>query len=89
MGQRFPFPDNPTGWYRVAFADEVRPNEIASRTYFGMELIAFRTEDGTAHVMEAHCPHLGAHIGVGGSFARCRAVADIGCGFHNPVLALR
>ena len=79
MAQRFPFPDNPTGWYRVAFADEVRPNEIASRTYFGMDLIAFRTEDGTAQVMEAHCPHLGAHIGVGG----CIRDGTVVCPFHN------
>lgn len=79
MGERFPFPDNPTGWFRVAFADEVRVGEIASLQYFGRHLVAFRTEDGAVHVTDAHCPHLGAHLGVGGRIEdRC-----IVCPFHG------
>ena len=63
---RFPFPDYPRGWYRVALGDEVRVGELRSLAYFGRELVAFRTGDGDVHVMDAHCPHLGAHIGMGG-----------------------
>jgi phenylpropionate dioxygenase-like ring-hydroxylating dioxygenase large terminal subunit len=80
MSGRFPFPDNPTGWYRVALADDVRPHELARLSFFGRELIAFRTpDDGRPHVMDAHCPHLGAHIGVGGRVEdRC-----VVCPFHG------
>ncbi|CAN8006910.1 unnamed protein product, partial [Ixodes hexagonus] len=45
----------------------------------GTDLVAFRTKDGTAHVADAHCPHLGAHLGVVG-----RVVGDcIECPFHG------
>ena len=78
MGERFPFPANPTGWYRVAFADDLRPSELTTLSYFGRDLIGFRTDDGV-HVMEAHCPHLGAHIGVGGRIEEACVV----CPFHG------
>ena len=28
--------------------------------------MAYRTDDGVLHVLDAHCPHLGAHLGHGG-----------------------
>jgi 3-ketosteroid 9alpha-monooxygenase subunit A len=34
--------------------------------YFGRKFVAFRTSDGRAHVLDAFCPHLGAHLGYGG-----------------------
>jgi phenylpropionate dioxygenase-like ring-hydroxylating dioxygenase large terminal subunit len=79
MSDRFPFPDNPTGWFRVALGGEIRRNELRTMHFFGRELIAFRADDGRAQVMEAHCPHLGAHIGVGG-----RIEGDcVVCPFHG------
>ena len=48
-------------------------------TYLGQDLVLFRGEDGTARVFDAHCPHLGAHLGVGG-----RVCGDgIICPFHG------
>ncbi|CAN7993110.1 unnamed protein product [Ixodes hexagonus] len=45
----------------------------------GLDLVAFRTKDGIAHVADAHCPHLGAHLGFVG-----RVVGDcIECPFHG------
>jgi phenylpropionate dioxygenase-like ring-hydroxylating dioxygenase large terminal subunit len=79
MSTRFPFPENPTGWYRVALGTDLRPNEITPLSYFGRELIAFRTGDGTARVMDAHCPHLGAHLGFGG----CVEGDTVVCPFHG------
>ena len=39
----------------------------------------FRGEDGVARVFDAHCPHLGAHLGVGG-----RVCGDgLACPFHG------
>src|SRR5687768_10820319 len=79
MSGRFPFPDYPSGWYRVALSDQIRAGELMSLSYFGRELIAFRTDDGDVQVMEAHCPHLGAHIGVGGRVEGSCVV----CPFHG------
>ena len=33
---------------------------------FGRELVLFRTEGGVATILDAHCPHMGAHVGYGG-----------------------
>ncbi len=78
MSTRFPFPDNPTGWYRVAFAGEVGP-VLTPLSFFGRELMAFRDGGGAPHVMAAHCPHLGAHLGYGGRVEQDCVV----CPFHG------
>jgi phenylpropionate dioxygenase-like ring-hydroxylating dioxygenase large terminal subunit len=41
--------------------------------------VAFRDEDAVVHLLDAHCPHLGAHLGFGGTVAGC----DIVCPFHG------
>jgi len=74
---RFPFPI-PTGWFPVAFSDELAPGAVRALRAFGRELVAWRGEDGAAHVFDAHCPHLGAHLGVGG---RVEA-GGLRCPFH-------
>jgi phenylpropionate dioxygenase-like ring-hydroxylating dioxygenase large terminal subunit len=62
----FPFPAFPNGWFAVAYSDDLAVGEVEPLTYFGRDLIMWRGEDGEAHVFDAHCPHLGAHIGFGG-----------------------
>lgn len=47
---RYPF-GIPNGWYLIAYSEE---------------LAAFRGEFGRVSVFDAHCPHLGAHLGIGG-----------------------
>jgi nitrite reductase/ring-hydroxylating ferredoxin subunit len=74
---RFPFP-MPNGWFPVAFADELAPGAVRALRVFGRELVAWRGEDGAAHVFDAYCPHLGAHLGVGG---RVEA-GGLRCPFH-------
>jgi phenylpropionate dioxygenase-like ring-hydroxylating dioxygenase large terminal subunit len=77
-GDRYPFPAYANGWFRVAYSNELAPGEVVSLSYFGRELVVYRDEAGQAHVMDAHCPHLGAHLGVGG-----RVEGDsIRCPFH-------
>ena len=75
---RFPFP-MPFGWFKVAMPAEVPPGAVVSRRYFGTELVLWRGADGDVVCQEAYCPHLGAHLGVGGS------VGDgcIRCPFHG------
>ncbi len=45
----------------------------------GRELVLFRTEDGGAHVLDAYCPHMGAHLGHGGRVQD----GHLQCPFHG------
>jgi nitrite reductase/ring-hydroxylating ferredoxin subunit len=75
---RFPYPAYPNGWFRVSYSSELSAGEVLSLHYFGRELILFRSEEGTARVFDAYCPHLGAHLGHGG-----KVEGDgIRCPFH-------
>ena len=77
-GERYPFPV-PNGWFVVAEAAEIEPGEVRALRYFDRDLVLYRGADGTPHVMDAHCPHLGAHLAVGG-----RVEDDcIRCPFHG------
>lgn len=68
-------PPFPTGWYAVAFSSELATGAVLTRQLAGREVIAYRTQADVANVMNAHCPHLGAHLGMGGEvdgdFIRC------------------
>ncbi|MFO0692128.1 MAG: Rieske 2Fe-2S domain-containing protein [Polyangiales bacterium] len=75
---RFPFPRYPRGWFQIAYSDEVTPGQVAPVRYFGQDLVLFRTEAGEVKLLDAHCPHLGAHLGHGG-----KVVGDVvRCPFH-------
>src|SRR3954453_6132726 len=75
---RYPFPV-PNGWFIVAESADLGPGEVRALYYFGRDLVLYRTADGQARVMDAHCPHLGAHLAVGG-----RVENDcIRCPFHG------
>jgi phenylpropionate dioxygenase-like ring-hydroxylating dioxygenase large terminal subunit len=63
--ERFPHPI-PYGWYFVGYCDELAPGDVRPLHYFGRDLVLFRNEDGKAGMLDAHCPHLGAHLGYGG-----------------------
>ena len=77
--QRFPQPFVPDGWFAVAWADGI-PAEVATPLRaFGRDLVAFRDDDGVPHVLDAHCPHLGAHLGHGGIVEG----GDLRCPFHG------
>lgn len=77
-GRRYPFPV-PNGWFVVASSAELRPGDVRALYYFGRDLVLYRTEDGEARVMDAHCMHLGAHLAVGGRVEG----ACIRCPFHG------
>ena len=75
----YPMPSVPHGWYAVLRSDQLRPGRVVSLHYFGRALIAFRGKDGQAAVRDAHCPHYGAHLGVGGKVVD----GTIECPFHG------
>ncbi len=77
MSERFPF-GIPTGWFQVAYTAELAVGDVVPLKYFGTDLVMFRTPDGVAHVLDAFCPHLGAHLGHGGKLEGDAIV----CPFH-------
>lgn len=71
-------PPFPSGWYAVAWSSEVAPGDVVSRWVAGEEIVVFRTGQSVA-VFAAHCPHLGAHLGMGGTVID----ESIRCPFHG------
>jgi 3-ketosteroid 9alpha-monooxygenase subunit A len=63
---RFPY-GLPDGWFAVAYSDEIAPGTVRRARYFERELAIFRTLTGRVAVLDAHCPHLGAHLAEGGT----------------------
>ena len=66
------------GWYLVSWSTDLEPSGVKPLRYFGKNYVLFRGEDGTATLLDAHCPHLGAHLGYGGRVEG----NDIVCPFH-------
>ncbi|MDP2005329.1 MAG: Rieske 2Fe-2S domain-containing protein [Rubrivivax sp.] len=60
------FSMKPTGWFHIAWSGEIPAGKAVPLKYFGKDLVAFRSEAGELAVLDAHCHHLGAHLGYGG-----------------------
>ncbi|BBZ68772.1 (2Fe-2S)-binding protein [Mycolicibacterium insubricum] len=76
---KVPFTWKVTGWFMIGWSAEYELGDVKALKYFGEELAAYRDARGDLHVLEAHCKHLGAHIGHGGT-----VVDDcIECPFHG------
>jgi phenylpropionate dioxygenase-like ring-hydroxylating dioxygenase large terminal subunit len=74
-----PYASVPEGWYCVAFSHDLAPREVRAVRYFDRELVLYRTASGVARLVDAFCPHLGAHLGHGG-----RVEGELlRCGFHG------
>lgn len=69
----------PTGWYQIGWSEEFAAGEVKPMRYFERDLVAFRGGSGSLHVLDAYCPHMGAHLGYGG---RVRG-NDIQCPYHS------
>ena len=83
---RCPLP-MPMGWFQVLYSHELEVGDAIPVEYFGQELVVFRTESGEAKVVDAFCPHMGAHLGYGireQTGKGPRIVGDsIECPFHG------
>jgi nitrite reductase/ring-hydroxylating ferredoxin subunit len=66
-------------WFSPLRSSDVVAGKIKNFNFMGNELIAFRDEAGQVVVLDAQCPHFGAHRGVGGR------VVDgcVRCPFHG------
>ncbi|MFF3874554.1 Rieske 2Fe-2S domain-containing protein [Streptomyces sp. NPDC001978] len=57
-----------SGWYQVGWSSEFAPGaDAVPMRYFEQDLVCYRTESGQLRISDAFCPHLGAHLGYGGS----------------------
>ena len=75
--KRYPMPI-PFGWYCVAQSKDLEPGDVKPVRYFGQDQVLFRTSTGEVAMLDAYCPHLGAHLGHGGIITNdC-----IECPFH-------
>lgn len=68
----------PRGWFVVGWSSDLGPSDAVPLHYFGQHMVMFRDEEGQPRVLDAFCPHLGAHLGVGGTVKNGRVV----CPFH-------
>lgn len=62
------------GWYWVIPSKKLRVGEVKPVTILGRELVIYRGEDKQAVILDAYCPHFGAHLGEGtveGNEIRC------------------
>ncbi len=67
-------PPVPNGWYAATTSADLPAGAVHPLVAVGRELVVFRGEDGDAHVLDAHCVHMGAHLGGGtvqGGTVRC------------------
>ena len=78
MDDRYFTPPIPNGWFQIAYSDEIKPGDVKPLKYFGKDLVIWRSEDGELAVLDAFCPHLGAHLGHGGTVKG----SSIECPFH-------
>jgi nitrite reductase/ring-hydroxylating ferredoxin subunit len=69
----------PAGWYSVGFSSELPRGAVEERVFAGHEVVLFRTESGGFGMVDAYCPHLGAHMGKGGSVEG----ETLRCPFHG------
>ncbi len=68
------------GWYIVALSQELAAGEIKALHFFDRDLVLYRGEAGRAAVLDAHCPHLGAHLAGNGA----KVIRDtLRCPFHG------
>jgi hypothetical protein len=45
-----------SGWFAVAWSDDLASGALRSLRYFERELVLFRGEDGAAHMLDACAP---------------------------------
>jgi nitrite reductase/ring-hydroxylating ferredoxin subunit len=75
---RYPFPI-PNGWFVVSAGAELANGDVRALHYFGRDLVLYRTANGVPRLLDAYCPHLGAHLAVGGKVEG----DNLRCPFHG------
>jgi aminopyrrolnitrin oxygenase len=77
----FVLPRWPCGWYVVSRSTDLRPGSVRNVELGGAECVIFRTQSGALGALDAHCPHMGAHLRHG------TVVGDrIRCALHGSLI---
>lgn len=51
------------GWYVIEFSKKIRTDRLISKKFLGEEVVIYRdSQSGNVIVVQAHCPHMGAHF---------------------------
>ena len=67
------------GWFRLCDSADLPAGVVRSVTLGGQPRVLFRTAGGELALTQAHCPHMGAHLGHGG-----RVTGEcLRCPFHG------
>lgn len=72
-------PCHPYGWFAALRSGDMQRTRPTPLSFMGHELVAFRGERGEVRVLDAICPHFGAHLGHGGEIVGGR----VRCPFHK------
>lgn len=72
-------PQFATGWFAPLRSAEVVAGRPTPFRFMGRDLVAFRDASGKVAVLDAVCPHFGAHLGHGGTIAD----GCVRCPFHG------
>lgn len=67
------------GWYRVLASSDLPVGEVRTVRLAGRDRVLFRGRDGALGATDPICPHLGAHLGHGGTVVDDR----LRCPFHG------
>lgn len=66
--QSFFPPPYPNGWYKLAFAEDIKAGQVAYVQALGTHFAIFRgMNNNKISVLDAFCPHLGANMAIGGT----------------------
>lgn len=65
-------------WWVIGLSEQLSAGDVVPLRYFGGDFVLFRTKAGVVHVLDAACPHLGAHLGYGGQVSG----NNLQCPFH-------
>ncbi|GAA4701302.1 Rieske 2Fe-2S domain-containing protein [Streptomyces youssoufiensis] len=76
LNPRGPYAD---GWFPLASSGELRRGQVLTRRLMDEDVVLYRSASGRVRATRAHCPHMGAHLGYGGTVCG----EDIRCPFHH------
>lgn len=79
-GRHLPYP---SGWFCLARSRELAPGKVLTRRFMDEDIVLYRTRDGRSRAVRPYCPHLGAHLGAGGTVEGQNLV----CPFHRFAFA--
>ena len=74
----FTLPRWPCGWYVVARSADIPAGRVLTVELGGTECVIFRAQNGALGAVDAHCPHMGAHLKHGTVMGDC-----IRCPLHG------